>query len=115
MQIYESHDMFDLSKLINTLLHYRWQHECVIIPDYMPPYPREDTKPTCVVMYVDKEGDKTFLRYSNGPETGTFWDIYGDNFFNPELALVELSKAHPPYNVDTGLFPTHGNEYVEWD
>ena len=113
--IYKSHDMFDLSKLINTLLQYRWQHECVIVPDYMPPHPREDTKPTCVVMYVNKEGYASFLRHSKGPLTGTSWDSYGDDFLRPELALFELSKAPPPYNVDTGLSPTYCKEYQVWD
>ena len=111
--IYKSHDMFELSLLINTLLQYRWQHECVIIPDYMPPYPKENTKPRCVVMYVGKKGDETFLRHSNGPLTGTSWDCYGDDFLNPELALFELSKASPPHNVTGGLSSTYSKGYVE--
>jgi len=107
--------MFDLSTLINTLLQYRWQHECQIIPDYLPPYPREkDTKPRCVVMYVNKAGDKTFLRHSGGPLTGTFWDMYGDDFLRPELALVMLSQAAPPYNAKEGLSPTWSNPYEPW-
>lgn len=93
---------FEMTRLLGAMLAYQWQRECEIIPDYMPPYPRHDTKPTCVV----KHGD-SFLRYSCGPGTGTFWDVYGDNFLNPELALVELSKAHPPTG-NPKLWPATG-------
>lgn len=34
-----------------------------------------------------------FLRYSCGPRQGFFWDIYGDDFQTPELALLAISQA----------------------
>ena len=112
-QIHKIHDTFDMSKLITKLLGYRWQHECEIIPDYMPPYPDDRTQPSCVVAYTNPKGDQSFLRYSGGPGTGTFWDIYGDDFHNPELALVALSLSAPPPRVKS-VIPTHGSEYAPW-
>ena len=69
-----------------------WKKHAEIIPKYMPPYPREDTRPTCVV----KLGD-SFLRYSHGPRQGYFWDMYGDDMQSPERALLALLRApvHP--------------------
>lgn len=68
-----------------------WRMFAEIIPDYMPPYPRPDTRPTCVV----KMGG-SFLRYSHGPVQGYFWDVYGDNFDKPEWALLALLHAPVP-------------------
>lgn len=68
-----------------------WRAYAEIIPNYMPPYPREDTRPSCVV----KCGE-AFLRHSAGPKQGFFWDIYGDDFIKPELALVALLHAPTP-------------------
>lgn len=113
MIVHESHDMFDMADLVRSLLGYRWQHECEIIPAYMPPFPGDDTRPRCVVMHV--VGDhEYFLRYSKGPWTGTDWDTYGDDFKRPELALVELAKAPPPPNVGT-VIPTYGEVYRVWE
>jgi hypothetical protein len=36
-------EMFNLEKLIKTLAGQTWMRQCEIIPDYMPPFPREDT------------------------------------------------------------------------
>lgn len=105
MKIFENYQ-FDMTNLVNQLLKYHWQHECEIIPDYMPPYPTKDTRPTCVV----KANEHYKLRYSKGPGTGTFWDAFGDDFHTPELALVALSKAAPPPNVGS-VIPTHGKAY----
>lgn len=62
-----------------------------IIPNYMPPYPRKDTQPSVVV----KCGE-WFLRYSAGPCTGTFWDVYGDDFTTPSYAFKALLESQPP-------------------
>ena len=69
-----------------------WKKHAEIILKYMPPFPREDTRPTCVV----KLG-KSFLRYSHGPRQGYFWDAYGDDMQSPERALMALLRApvHP--------------------
>lgn len=106
---------FDPQKLVNIMLQYNWQHECQIITDYMPPFPGKDTRPTCVIMfeYLDVKPDAhrttrfTFLRYSHGPLQGYFWDVYGDHFNSPELALWALSQAPPPVRIDY-IIPTHG-------
>jgi hypothetical protein len=74
-----------------------WYGECEIIPNYMPPYPRPDTKPTVVIRH---KPSGLFLRYSKGPRTGSFWDIYGEDFHDIELAKSELWKAPPPRIVD---------------
>jgi len=88
---------FSIKKLIELLLDQRWHKECEIIPDYMPPYPNADTKPTVVVKYPNKHKG-TFLRYSCGPKQGFFWDTYGDNMMSVELAIIALSKAPIPLN-----------------
>jgi len=68
-----------------------WRTEAEIIPDYMPPFPRDDTRPTCVVRLGN-----LFLRHFLGPRHGFGWDIYGDDMQSPELALVALASAPPP-------------------
>lgn len=86
----------DTQKLVNLLLTQVWQHQCQIIPDFMPNFPRADTQPTCVIRHRAGENDHQFLRYSNGPLQGFFWDLYGDDFHSPELALIALSQCPPP-------------------
>lgn len=93
--------------IVTSLLGYRWQHEAEIISEYLPPNPRGNTRPKCVV----KHGSH-FLRHSRGPGTGTFWDVYGDDFLCPALALVELSKVCPPPGVSA--IPTYGDPYRQW-
>ena len=95
-------DAVDVRKLVNLMLTQLWQHECEIITDYMPPYPRPDTQPTCVIRYGER-----FLRYSNGPLQGFFWDVYGDDFHSRELALIAL--AHCPTPQGATCVSTHGN------
>lgn len=82
-----------LDRLILTCLREQWQRDCRIIPDYMPPFPHEDTQPTVQVQHVPSG---RFLRYSKGPSTGTFWDCYGEDFMTVELAFWELLKATSP-------------------
>lgn len=93
----------NIEQLVRDLLdldHEWWRAECEIIPGYMPPYPREDTRPACVVRYkfVDKRDGEAgcFLRHSGGARQGFFWDIYGDDLLRPELALVALAQAPTP-------------------
>lgn len=85
----------DAQRLVNLLLTQVWQHQCQIITDYMPNFPRPDTKPTCVIRHCHGESHQ-FLRYSNGPLQGFFWDIYGDDFHSPEVAIIALSQCPPP-------------------
>ena len=63
-----------------------------ILVGYMPPYPQPETTPSVVIRHTPCG---CFLRYSKGPQTGTFWDLYGDDFLHEELALVELANAPP--------------------
>jgi hypothetical protein len=95
----------DVQKLVNKLLTQLWQHECQIITNYMPKYPRPDTTVSCVIRHTVNEGNQ-FLRYSNGPLQGFFWDVYGDDFHTPELALIALSQAPTPSGAVYGS--THG-------
>jgi hypothetical protein len=118
MAVHNSHAMFDHSTLIDSLLQYRWQHECTIIPGYQPD---GNGLVKCVIVYennhaVDQYGmpqQKQFLRYSKGPLPGTFWDIYGDDFHSPEIALIALSKAAPPTLVGA-VVPTYGKAYFPY-
>lgn len=98
---------FNTQRVVNLLLTQHWMHECEIIPDYMPPFPGKDTRPTCQVWYHYKGGEQTGLRYSKGPLQGYTWDSYGDDFHSPELALIALSQAPAPPRIDF-VIPTHG-------
>lgn len=100
-------DQFDLAKLIKEMLaidHHtmanRWRADCEIIRDYMPPFPRKDTRPTCQVRYIPSD---SFLRWSAGVVQGYFWDLYGDDCLSPELALLALLRAPPPPCVFRGM------------
>jgi len=84
---------FDWSRFLNLYIREPWQKECEIIPEYMPPNPRKDTKPRVCIRH---KPSGAFLRHSCGPRTGSTWDIYGDDFQTPELAFLELGKAPAP-------------------
>lgn len=101
-----TYDQFDLKELIDVMLdhHYGnrdiWRRQCEIIKDYMPPYPNGDTKPQkVVVQFENADGHHSSLRYSKGPCQGFFWDIYGDDFHSPEIALMAILKAPVPPGV----------------
>lgn len=128
--------IIQLPELVKLLLPQTWQLDCEIIPEYMPPFPREDTRPTCVLKYVSPKATPCqillpkggsgmvrtsvceyeqelhpnsvenpikapdwFLRHSKGPLQGYFWDMYGDDFLKPELALWALAHASAPPGV----------------
>ncbi len=107
MAIRQDPAQFDTAKLVNLMLSQHWMHKCKIDTAYMPPHPHKDTRPTCQVHYTYKDGSVTGLRYSAGPLQGYFWDIYGEDFHSPELALLALSQAPPPPRVEH-VIPTHG-------
>lgn len=71
-----------------------WRAECEIIPAYMPPFPRRDTRPIVAVRFR-----KIFLRYSKGPEQGFFWDIYGEDFQTEALARTAIAAAPCPPGI----------------
>jgi hypothetical protein len=107
MAIRQDPSQFDMRKLVSRLLTQHWMHECEIIPQYMPPFPSADTRPTCQVRYVYEDGTATFLRYSRGPAQGYFWDIYGEDMHSPELSLIAISNSPAPPHVKV-VIPTHG-------
>ena len=106
MAIRQNPSQFRMEKLVNLLLSEHWMHECEIITAYMPPYPSPDTRPTCQVRCVNDGGTAWFLRYSNGPLQGYFWDVYGEDMHSPELALVAISRSPAPPGVR--VYQTHG-------
>lgn len=95
------------AKLTALLLEEKWHEKCEIIPNYMPKYPREDTRPTVQVRYNDDSEYAPMLRYSRGPKQGFFWDIYGEDMQTIELAIIALSKAPTPRYVGPITFTIH--------
>ena len=90
-------DHLNASLLVKHLLNEPWHRNCTVIPDYMPPYPSEKTRPTLQIRFsFGPDDDRVFLRYSHGPKQGFLWDIYGDDFQSMELALLALSRAPTP-------------------
>jgi hypothetical protein len=94
----------DATKLTKILLEETWHEKCEIIADYMPKFPREDTRPTVQVRYNDGTEYPPMLRYSRGPKQGFFWDIYGEDMQTVELAIIALSKAPTPRYVGPIVF-----------
>lgn len=87
---------FSMATLLDCLMRdwrhgSNWRRRAVIIREYMPPCPSADTLPKCVV----KLGG-SFLRHSAGPSQGHFWDLYGDDYHSPEMALLALIESEPP-------------------
>jgi hypothetical protein len=101
--------LFDLPLLIEDLFLLRghaehcnaWRRDCEIIPDYMPPYPKPATGPRCVVRFIPSG---MFLRHSTGPQQGHFWDVYGDDYLRPSLALIAIAQAPPPHRLEDGTW-----------
>jgi hypothetical protein len=98
--------LFNLDRLVSAMLdtmhgnQNHWIHLVEIIPDYMPPFPSKDTRPTCVVKFKG-----LFLRYSAGPRQGFFWDAYGDDMHCPEMALLAVVQAPvPPCAIDKAVW-----------
>jgi len=90
----------DTNKLLDLMLDQPWHKRCEIIPDYMPRFPRPETQPTVQVRYNDGTEYPPLLRYSVGPLQGYFWDVYGEDFHSVELAILALSRAPAPRNVN---------------
>jgi hypothetical protein len=87
------------TELVELLLDETWHRRCRIIPAYMPPYPKADTKPTVQVCFDDGTEYPPFLRYSHGPKQGYFWDVHGDDMGSVTLAVLALSQAPAPVSV----------------
>ena len=65
----------------------------------MPPNPCANTSPEVQIEFDNGTEYKPRLRYSAGPKQGFFWDIYGEDMHNVELAIIALSEAPAPTNV----------------
>lgn len=84
----------DVERLIKYLLPYKWQREeCEIFSNYYPDYPKSREQYKTVIRYKPKN---VYLRHSAGPGQGHFWDVYPDDYINPELAIIALSEAPHP-------------------
>lgn len=60
--------------------------------------------PQCTVRCQTLSGN-TYLRYSQGPRQGYFWDVYGDDFKQPVLALMAVLQAPvPPQLLDKSVW-----------
>jgi hypothetical protein len=94
----------DTQRLVELLLDEPWHTQCEIIPDYMPPHPHQDTRPSVVVKHNNGTEYPAFLRYSQGPSQRFFWDTYGDDMLNIELAIIALSKSPYPRSVAPLVF-----------
>lgn len=104
--------LFTVERLISTLLdtthgnRNKWWSLCEIVPAYKAPFAKEDDRPKCVVRCKAKDEQYYhFLRYSCGPGQGHFWDMYGDDYLYPELALLALVEAPiPPSFIDINVW-----------
>lgn len=96
--------LLNATTLLGFILDQPWHKQCEIIPDYMPPCPGPDTRPSVKVKFNDGTEYPPFLRYSKGPKQGYFWDIYGDDMHSIELGVFALSKAPAPRNVGPLVF-----------
>lgn len=94
----------NLKRLIDLLLDQPWHKDCEVIPDYMPPHPSPDTRPSVVVRHNNGTAHPAFLRHSRGPKQGFFWDIYSDDMQEIELAILALSQAPYPRSVSPLTF-----------
>lgn len=93
-------NMFSNEGLLSALLkdgegNLNWRRYATIIPKYRAPGDRDYEESRCVIM-LKYQRMTTFLRYSKGPRQGHWWDIYGDDYQTPELALIALLEAEPP-------------------
>jgi len=99
----------NIARLIALILNQDWHSRCQVIPNYMPPYPDAETRPSAQVRYNNGTEYPPFLRYSCGPKQCFFWDIYGDDMQSVELAIIALSNAPYPCSVAPMVvkFPIH--------
>ncbi len=104
--------LVDGAKLASLLLDQQWHKHCEIIPDFMPKFPHEDTRPTVQVRFNDGSDYPPRLRYSYGPKQGFFWDSYGEDMQTVELAVLALSQAPAPSSVGPWIWTRHERSNV---
>ena len=93
--------------------YHGWIREVRIIENYMPPFPNDRTRPTLVIKFRE-----SFLRYSNGPAQGFFWDVYGDDFQSVGLAMRAILNAPTPVIWDfsqTRFNPPNPDGYIPFE
>lgn len=95
----------DTNKLIELILDQNWHKECEIIQNHKY---RDGSEAKVLIKYPNEHQD-VFLRYSQGPKQGYFWDIYGADFMKVELAILALSKAPIPMNYRKSEYPIKFN------
>lgn len=108
--------MFDRDKLVALLATTdcgsvnQWLRLVEIVPDYMPPFPRADARPTiqvrCLVNPNEPApgpgvctGRYSYLRgggHAGWLSGGYFWDCYGTEWHSVEHALVAVIHAPVP-------------------
>ena len=68
-----------------------WHCYVEVVENYMPPFPRKDTKPEIQVRW-----GSSFLRYGRRGFGSCFWDMYGDPFQSVQEAWFAVSLAPAP-------------------
>lgn len=92
---------FDLNNLISNLLIHKWQWHCVIAKtNFSGEGSFDKTLLRCRVSYTSSDSIVKYLNYSRGPWGLFLWDNIGDDFLDPEIALLAISKCPPPPNVE---------------
>lgn len=91
--------LFTVEKLIESMLDIEnnvWRGEVMIKVNHK----QRNGPAGCVVQIRN-----SFLRYSKGPMQGYFWDVYGDDFLTPELAILSLMQAPiPPFLIEKSVW-----------
>jgi hypothetical protein len=103
--------LFTVERLIAAMLHtsYGNINQWWLLAEIVSEQAGENAppaKPRWVVRIKSADSkDYSYLRYSNGPAQGHFWDMYGDDYLAPEHALLALMSAPiPPIFIDRKVF-----------
>ena len=69
-----------------------WHCFAEVVENYMPPFPRKDTKPSIQVRW-----GASYLRQGRGGGFHPFfWDVYGEEFRTVQQAWLALARAPTP-------------------
>lgn len=68
-----------------------WHLEVEVVEDYMPPYPRPETRPSIQVRWRG-----SFLRQGGSAFNPFFWDMYGKEFLTVQFAWLAVAQAPAP-------------------
>lgn len=98
------HEDLNVERLTGYLLDQKWHDRCEILTNYSPPRAAPNYTPIVVVRFTIGDEKPVFLRHSAGPKQGFFWDSFGSDFQNPELAVLALSRAPTPPVFVRGLY-----------